>query len=93
MLHNCLHNNFPLVCNHSYKAIKKEGNCKIKLQAGMLRTCLFTFLKDRYLQIEACLTWFHSVVVITSPLHGEGPQFTPGWRHLESFNCSQSLCN
>ena len=35
----------------------------------------------RYHQIENGLASFHSVVAITSPLHGEGPQFDPEWEH------------
>lgn len=29
--------------------------------------------------------WFHSLVVMTSPLHGEGPEFNPRWNHVLFF--------
>ena len=31
-------------------------------------------------------TSFHSVVAITSPLHGEDPQFDPEWKHFRRRN-------
>ena len=40
----------------------------------------FIFLQIHY-KTEHYMTSFHNVVVITSPLHGEGPQFDPEWEH------------
>ncbi len=52
---------------------------------------LWWFWRNKFFAIFMKLWRFHSVVVITSALHAEGPQFDPGWKQFYNFNPSMEF--
>ena len=74
-----------LIIHKYYSYYKATFETQVYSASAILPYTYFLYILYIFLNMMPA-TSFHSVVVITSPLHGEGPQFDPEWKHSEDVS-------